>query len=192
MSDLRALLMDEIQDGTALNSIFEVEELLLLIGDINKKVDFYKDLRRYRTEVIDAKIGTLAQKGDVLRQVILNTMQKLAPDEKTVHFPAIGKVSRRTPKDAWQVDDQDKLTSFLDKKGDKSEVTRVTEAIDKRKLNALLDKYKKEGVAAPGVSIKIGVDSLTITLEKKDEAAGSRVPAYSSDIDLDDLDSLEV
>lgn len=192
MSDLRALLMDEIQDGTSLNSIYEVEELLLLIGDINRKVDFYKDLRRHRTNAIDAKVNTLTQKEEVLRQVILNTMKKLAPDEKTVHFPAIGKVSRRQLKDAWQVDNQEELISFLTKKGDKSEVTRVTESLDKRKLNALLDKYKKNGVSAPGISVNVGGESLTVTLDKKDMSVGQGASLNSSEIDLDDLDNLEI
>lgn len=191
MSDLRALLMDEIQDGTSLNSIYEVEELLLLIGDINRKVDFYKDLRRHRTNAIDAKVNTLTQKEEVLRQVILNTMKKLAPDEKTVHFPAIGKVSRRQLKDAWQVDNQEELISFLTKKGDKSEVTRVTESLDKRKLNALLDKYKKNGVSAPGISVNVGGESLTVTLDKKD-MSDPGTSLNSSEIDLDDLDNLEI
>jgi len=192
MLDLRELLSGNTQEGTSLDSIYEVEDLLLLISDINKKIEFYKELRRHRTESIDSKVNSLTQKGTVLREIILNTMKSLAPDEKTVHFPSVGKVSRRRSKDAWVVDSPDDLSGFLDQKKEKDGVVKISESFDKRKLNALLDKYKSEGTIPPGVSIKEGNDALTVTLEKPDKDAKIEDRKYSSDIDLDALDSLEV
>lgn len=191
MSDLRTILVDGIEEGTVLNSMYEIEDVLLLLNGINKKLEFYKALKRYRTESIDSHVSALGDKSDILRQVVRNTMRKLAPDEKTVNFPAIGKVSRRKAKDSWVIEDQNSLSEFLDEKGIKDDVVRVVESLDKRKLNTALDRYSKSGVTVPGVSKLVGEETLSITFEKEAvDTKMQREPAYASDIDLDELDTL--
>lgn len=192
MSDLNSLLI-EASSTDSLSSMYEIENVLLLLDEINKKKEYYKELKRVRTRSIDDKISTLDSRSEVLRQVVLNTMKEAAPNEKTLDFPSIGKVTRRKPKASWSVDNEEVLLSFLDNEGQKEEVIKTVVSIDKRKLKLVLDTYSKTGTQIPGVSSVSTPEALTITFDKnKKTEVMSGVNERVEEVDLDVLDSLEV
>ena len=191
MNDFRTLLAEGISEDTTLSSTFEIEDILLLIDKISKKVTYYKDLKKHRMQSIDNKVSDLTTKEAVLRRVILNTMTKM--NEKSLDFPDIGKVSRRKSKAAIVVEDQDQVIAFLDKKGMKKEIVKITQTIDKRKLNSVVADLDKLGEDVPGVSKTDGNESLSITFEKpKEDSALTLTPALAEDFNLDELDALVV
>lgn len=193
-SDLRTLLSGPIPDGHTLSSTFEIENILLLIEEIDKKMEYYKELKKHRVKSVDEKIGSLVQKEAVLRGVILNTMKSMG--EKSLDFPDIGKVSRRKAKSAIVLEDQDAVVAYLEEKGLKAGVVKTVESIDKRKLNSLVGDLEKQGENVPGVTKVVGPESLSITFEKpKDPNASVGVPVANStkpELDLDDLDALMI
>lgn len=193
-SDLRTLLAGPIPDGHILSSTFEIENILLLVEEINKKLEYYKELKKHRVKSIDDKISSLNQKEADLRGVILNTMKNM--NEKSLDFPDIGKVSRRKSKTAIVLEDQDKIVAYLDTKGLKSGVVKNVETIDKRKLNSLISDLEKQGEDIPGISKSIGPESLSITFEKpKDPNTHMGAPIATPtkpELDLEDLDALLV
>ena len=142
-SNLRTLLSGPIPDGHTLTSLFEIENILLLIEEINKKQEYYKELKKYRAQSIDEKLSSLSQKEAILREVILNTMKSM--NEKSLDFPDVGKVSRRKSKASIVLEDEGVVIAYLDKKGLKAEVVKTVENIDKRKLNSLIGDLEKQG-----------------------------------------------
>lgn len=194
MNDLRTLLAGPIPDGHTLSSTFEIENILLLIEEIDKKLEYYKELKKHRVKSIDDKISTLNIKEATLRSVILNTMKSM--NEKSLDFPDIGKVSRRKAKSAIVLEDQDAVIAYLEKKGLADGLIKVVESLDKRKLNSLVSDLEKQGEDVPGVSKIVGAESLSIAFEKpKDPNVSVGAPITKStkpELDLDDLDALMV
>lgn len=193
MTDLRTLLSEALSDDATLSSTFEIEDILLLIDDINKKVDYYKELKKHRVQSIDSKVADLTEREAALRRVILNTMQKLG--EKSLDFPDIGRVSRRKPKPTVVVEDQDQVIAFLDKKGRKDDVVKVPPpVIDKRKLNGIVSELDKLGEDIPGVAKVAGNESISITFEKPKDVvpASTEAAAPVEDLNLDELDTLAI
>lgn len=195
MDDLRTLLAGPIPDGHTLSSTFEIENILLLIEEIDKKIEYYKELKKHRVKSVDEKIGSLSQKEATLRAVILNTMKSM--DEKSLDFPDIGKVSRRKAKSKIVLDDQDAVEAYLDKKGLAAGVVKVEtiKTIDKRKLNSLVSDLEKQGESIPGISKTTATESLSITFEKPKDphSSGPHITTPTKpELDLDDLDALMV
>jgi len=193
MNDIHTLLTEEISGDTILSSTFEIEDILILIGDISKKMEHYKKLKKYRTQSIDTKLVELSEREAALRQVILNTMTKM--NEKSLDFPSIGKVSRRKSKSAIVVEDQDMVIDFLDKKGMKDEVVKILPpTIDKRKLNGVVTDLYKLGETIPGVSKVPGNESVSITFEKPKEqdTSTTTAPVAAEEFNLDELDALTI
>ncbi len=172
MSDFKYLLDEAVDNEHVLSSTYEIEDVLLLIQEINRKVDFYKNLKTHRVRSIDQQMAVLSAKSDIMRKIILNTMSKIAPDDKTINFPSIGKVSRRAGKIAHEISDQEKVISFLDDKGLKSECVIEEPRIDKRRLNTIIGRFKKEGTKLPGITSSTGPESVSITFEKPKTLSG--------------------
>jgi len=189
MSDLRTILAEGLSADHSLSSMYEIEDILLLIGEVNRKIDYYKEMKKHRAASIDDKISSLSAKSDCLRSIVLNTMQKVVPNEKTLDFPDIGKVTRRKPTETLNIDDQDQVISYLEAKGMKDEVVKVSETVDRRKLKIIVQQCGKAGETVPGVSTTIGSESLSITFEKPNPDGEQKAP---SEISLDALDSLVV
>lgn len=194
MDDLRTLLSGPIPDGHVLSSTFEIENILLLIEEIDKKLEYYKELKKHRVKSIDEKISGLTHKESTLRSVILNTMKSM--NEKSLDFPDIGKVSRRKAKSSIVLEDQDAVVEYLDKKGLKDSVVKTVQSIDKRKLNSLIGDLEKQGEVIPGISKIQGNESLSISFEKPNLCASDPVASTSvatpAKLDIEDLDALMI
>lgn len=191
MSNVHDLMVNGISQDDTLSSVYDIEDVLLMIGEIDHKIDYYKELKKHRVESIDTKINNLSEKTEALRSVILNTMKKMAPQDKTINFPDIGKVSRRTGQDVIAVTSETEVLTYLEKSGKKNEVVKVVETIDKRKLNSLVNECHKAGERVPGVTRTPGVETISITFEEKDEVE-TRVRPNPDKINLDALDTLLV
>jgi len=190
MSDFKDIIQEGVTEDHVLSSAYEIEDVLLLINQINDKIEYYKNLREYRVKSIDTEITSLSQKTEILRKVILNTMCKIAPDEKTLNFPSIGKVSRRKGLVNYKVINEDEVLDFLDQKGCKDDVVKTETKIDKRKLKTLVKQFQKSGETVPGVDEEVGNESLSIAFDKSD-AIVSKISSEST-VDIDKLDSLTV
>jgi len=191
MSDLRTILSEGFTDGQTLTSMYEIEDVLLLIDQVNHKVDYYKEMKKHRTAACDEKISGLNAKAEALRSIVLNTMQKVAPKEKTLDFPDVGKVTRRKPTESIVIDQEDLVLDFLERKGLKDEVVKIVETVDKRKLKSVVQKCDQTGEKVPGVSKIVGKESISITFEKpKVREAEVEAAASVVEINLDALDSL--
>jgi len=191
MSDLRTILSEGFSDGQTLSSMYEIEDVLLLIDQVNHKVDYYKEMKKHRLAACDEKISKLNSKSEALRSIVLNTMQKIAPKEKTLDFPDVGKVTRRKATETIIIDHEDQVLKFLEQKGLKGEVVKTVETVDRRKLKSVVQKCDLTGEKVPGISKVIGTESISITFEKpKNSIDNIEAPAVDVEFNLDTLDSL--
>lgn len=164
---IKTLLGGDLPPDYVLNSVYEIENVLLMLKSIKKKADWFKDLKKHRAESIDEKITELEEKSDRLRAVVLATMKKLEPDHTTLNFPSIGAVTRKKSAGKWNVDNEELLTDFLDKHGYKDQVFKVTSKLDSRKLGDALEDLSNARVDVPGVSYSEGAETVSIKYEDK-------------------------
>lgn len=167
-SDFETMFATGIPADYCLNSVFEIEDLLEMVRQLEDKVGFYTELKRYRTKVIDEEIAKLEERSDSLRKVVLNTMKHA--NKRSLNFPSIGKVVCRAGKTTWQIDDEDKLMDFLDKQGVKSQVVQVKEVVDKKALTKVLDNMSDQDIHPVGVKKIEAQEGISITYEKDDSA----------------------
>ena len=195
-----------IAPDACLTSVFEIENILLHVQKLNTKITHLKGLKKYRVESAGVEIKHLEEQVSQFRELIKNTMLTLEPEEKTLQFPSIAKVSRREEKAGWDIKDEEEFLQFLDEQGKKSSVIRVKEVVDKKIAKKLISEYADSGVKVPGVEEIPASISLSITfednipkissstikkpkeIEKKEESKPSTKTAQT----LDDLESLEV
>jgi hypothetical protein len=155
-----------LDNYAVLDSVFEIEELLEAISVLQGKIEHYQELKKYRVSTCENKIESFKSKIDLYRSVILNTMQKFAPDKKTIDFSPVGKVTRKKPSKLWEVNDEEKLLKFLATLGKKEEVVETKEKIIKKKLDGVLDDLLSSKKKIPGVSLVESDESISIVFEK--------------------------
>jgi hypothetical protein len=199
--DLADVSTNDSTGDFCLNSVFEIEDALVMVRDLSRKIEFLKGLKKHRADQIDAEISETNRRVDNLRTIILKTMVKHEPDQKTLQFPSIGKVTRRVGKDDWKFDDEEAMKKFFEKKGVKDDVIKVKESLDARAAKSVIDHFAKNGIDVPGVSKKVGEEGISITFDaaKKSSAKATKTKAdrtpstsKSARASLDDLDDLEV
>lgn len=158
-------IYDLTSDGV-LDSVFEIEDILENIAELQSKVSYYQELKKYRVKTCEDKINSLQSRMDLFRKVILNTMQKLAPEKKTIDFSPIGKVTRRKPTQSWLIDDEEELIEFLEKNGRKDEVVETKEKLVKKLLDKVLIELSAKKKEIPGVTYVDNGESVSISFEK--------------------------
>jgi hypothetical protein len=90
------------------------------------------------------------------------------PKKKTMHFPGIGKVTRRDGKVSWKILDENLLIDFLTSQGVKNQVVETQETIIKKEVNKLFDCWDDQKVKVPGVEKKDAKESISITFDDND------------------------
>ncbi len=153
-----------LMDTDVLENVFEIEELLSDLAKANDHIQFLQDLKKFRAEAVNIKIEEYTITTEKLRKIIQNTLAHF--DEKTLEFPGVGKVGRRTTKGRWQVQDTDAVVEYFDKKGLKKEIVQTKESVDRRKLSKLIENYQAQGEKIPGVVLGKDKESLSVTFEK--------------------------
>ena len=154
-----------ISQDVCLNSVFEIDQVLLRIIELNEHREHLVGLKKYRVDSANVAIKDVEDKIDQIRNLIHRTMVELSPGEKMLQFPSIGKVSRRKTPDAWSIDDEDALIKFLDSKGLKSAAIRVKEYLDAKSAKKIIEDLSSQGETVPGVTKQIGGESISITFE---------------------------
>lgn len=188
--------MNNIPESGVLDSIYEIEDILEAIARSDKKIEHFEKLKKHRTNVLDEKIEQLENENIRLRQVIFDTMKALAPDDKTVDFPGVGKVTRKKPKEKWVVENEDEVIKYLEKEKLDKDAVKTVKKIVKKELDKVLDNAAKRGIAVPGANIDAGAETLSVSFDKNykpgSEAETGEVDKVSKTVEVEELDELEV
>lgn len=196
---LEIIASPEVPDDYILDSIYDIEEVLEYLATLNGKIDHLKKLKQHRIEAIDSKLGNFNNRVARLRKLILDTMIKMSPDQKTIDFTPIGKITRRKSKKTWEVLDEESLLAFLENKGVKEEVIVTKETVNKKKLTDILDKLAKTSDLIPGAVLNAGEESVSITyeknykaVEKEEDETEEPIKEMPSSVSADDLEDLVI
>jgi len=201
-SDIEYLLATQsLPDDFVIDNIYKMEELLEVIQKLNKKNERLSELNQYRMKVTKEKVSENTEKITRLRKIILEGMKRLAPDEKTIDFSPIGKITRKKNRSSWEVTDDQELIKFLKDKGLEESVIVIKQSLDKRELEKVLDKVSKSVDSIPGASLVPGEEGVTITYDKNykasDDGDDDEMPEKPNKIgkakvDVENLDELTI
>lgn len=175
-------VIDILQSGEAkpLQDTESIEAALQLIKKSEDQVKQFKELKKKRIEAINQEIETLETRVQFFKQVIIKTLKK--SNQKTIKFPGIGKVSRRTKKGKWLVNDEVEMIQILKNENEFDNCVEIKEDIKKTSLNKLLDVWERVDKLPDCVEREPSEDSVTISFEKS--------TSDKDDIDVPDPDEL--
>jgi hypothetical protein len=149
----------------------DLEKLVASISKIKEEVEFLKALKKRRAEPIDAKIEKLTNNEAIIRDIILDLMPQLFPKKKTVDFPGVGKITRRSLNGKWEVTDEMALAKEARKHGQLDELFDKKLVLKKKFLSSVIAEILKDEDEVDGVEF-VEPESefaLTVTLEKESD-----------------------
>ena len=190
--DLREIY-EMISKGQAepLEDILDIEQAALLIKSMNDKIDFYKKLKKKRTQILDDEISNLSVKIDFLRQVILQTL--IDNEEKTLTFPGVCKAGDRKGKDKYIIKDESSFIDFLRKEDKFDECVKVTttEKVVKKEADKLLKNLDQKGKLPDSVEKEEATSGLQLTFEKEISKDFTDIDIDAKeDVKMDDFDGV--
>lgn len=191
-------LLRDIDSGmpssAVLDNIYEVEDLLIVLSEIDKKVGHLKGLREYRVKSIDAEITKQNNRVAQIRDLILRSLKQLEPNQKTFQFPDVGKVTRKNVAGTYEIEDEAAFLEDLKKLELRDQVVETKEVVNKREAKKLAAELSKQGKMPAGVTLKDSSETISITFDDKATKQVDAQPAspVSARRTLNDLDALEV
>ena len=145
----------------------EIEDLIVTINSLNKRLDFLDKLKANRVGKINEDIEKFSLRKSRLQEVIIATLEKI--NEKSLSFPGIGKVVIKHPKGKWLVNNEEELIELLKKELTKEDFDAVVPSkpsLSKKELNKILDVWEKSGKLPKVVEREKGNPSLTVVIEE--------------------------
>ena len=179
--------MFEIPENYILDSHLSIEEVLEEILDLEHKIDHWEAVKKHRIETANQKITSIQSKIDDCRKIILETMKHHTPNDKTLDFSPLAKVTRKQIKAKWTVENEEELLVYLQQKKMKSSVVETKEVIVKKKLDEALYKLFGLGQKIEGASIGEPSESLSIVFGKPE----ARVTTRPSVV-IEELEAIEI
>lgn len=132
---------DSISDRIAED--VDVEKIVAAIRKCSREVDFLKKLKASRVKPIDEKIATLTSNQDKLKQFAISLMGIHFPNQNTVDFPGVGKLTKRKTKGKWEVTDEEAFLKYMKEQGKYDDVVTIKESVNKRELPKVLSEILK-------------------------------------------------
>ncbi len=171
---------------------YEIENVLFAIHSFNKKIDFLKELKKRRNNLIDDQISSLEEKISKLQDSIKQCL--FFNKEKSLDFPGVGKVQTRTTKGSWTILNEDDLLKELQSIGKLDSVAESIWKINKKNLNKLLDVLEENNNLPKSVQKENDKQTLSISFPK-DENLEDRYKInenLSSKPNKSEYDALEI
>lgn len=170
------LKVEGIINGTEqLQDKYEIENVLLVLQNMSKKIEFLKELKKRRVAAIDEQIQKEESDAEKLEEAIKTCMQR--NKDKTLDFPGVGKVQVRSSKGTWTIVDDEGLRDHLQALGKFDEVSETSWKFKKKDLNKLLDQLLENNNTSPFVQKEQDKISLSVSFPKEDVPAVSVAPA---------------
>jgi len=176
-----------LQGTEELTDKYEVEGVLLALQQMNRKVEFLKELKRRRVSSIDAQIQAEEASMATLEDAIKACMKR--NKEKTLDFPGVGKVGVRETKGTWTIIDEEGLRRHLESLGKFNEVSEESWKFKKKDLNKLLDELQQNNNTSTFVEKEPAKTSLSVSFPKEESVAPipANPNAVVAKVDLDKL-----
>lgn len=155
----------ESGQARAVNDPDSLEAAVDMIKRYQADISNLKEYKKKKVAVISERIGDIEAKVDFLRDVIIQTLKQ--HNRKTSKFPGLGKVSLRTNKGSWVINDESTLIKKLKAEGEFDKCVVLEEKIKKAEVNKLLDVWKEVDKLPKGVHKEDDEDTVAVTIEKE-------------------------
>ena len=152
---------EEIGDPT------EIEDVLLEINRLERNVEFFKKLKKRRTEPLDQRIKESDAQIDQLREAILDCMERT--NNSSLDFPEVAKISCRKKAGSWDIKDEANVEEHLQELGVLDDVATRTLKFDKRKLYKLLNELLENNNVPEGAEKSEDSQTVAISFYEKAE-----------------------
>lgn len=174
------LKLNGLLNGTeVLTDKYEIEQVLSAMQQMERKVEFLKELKRRRVALIDEQISAEQSNIDKLEESVKSCMA--LNKSKSLDFPGVGKVALRNTKGTWTVNDEEGLKTHLESLGKFDEVAEESWRFKKKDLNKLLDELQANNNASTFVTKEPDRVSLSVSYPKEEVApVANPVPATPS------------
>jgi len=172
------LKLNGLLNGTeVLSDKYEIEHVIAAMQQMERKVEFLKELKRRRVALIDEQIAAEQSNLDKLEESIKHCMA--VNKSKSLDFPGIGKVALRNTRGTWTVNDENGLKSHLESLGKSDEVIEESWRFKKKDLNKLLDELQANNNTSAFVTKEPDRVSLSVSYPKE-EAVSAPTAAAST------------
>lgn len=136
-------------DVKPLDDLYLIEDVALMIKEFGKKVDFYKQYKKKKSNDVNDAIQVLNNQINFYKFVIVSTLKH--NKEKSIKFPGSCSVSARNQKAKWSINDEEEFIKVLQEaKKAGEDVSDVLEEviqynIRKREASKLLMIWEQNG-----------------------------------------------
>ena len=154
----------EVLRGGEFSDPSELEDALIEIRNAQQEIEHVKALKKRRAAHYDAQIKEMEQREVTLREAIEKCMTSAG--KKTLKYPGVGNLSRRTVKGKWEIEDENALIEHCEELGIGDDAYEQVYKINKTKMNKVLDELEKNNNVPKGVTKGDDRESLTVTIEK--------------------------
>lgn len=184
--------IENILKGTEeLTDKFDIETVVLAMKDMNQKIEFLKELKKRRAQVIDEQVTLLENNMQILQNAIVNCLN--LNKEKTLDFPGVGKVQVRNTKGTWQINDSDALKAYIEaSQRNGSDYIDYSWKFNKKEVNKLLNKLEENNNIPDYVSKEADRQSLSVSFAKDEPADVVAVSPASTSKVTHDFDKLVI
>ena len=132
-----------------LDDLYLLEDVALTIKEIDKKIEFYKNYKKKKSQDISDAVKVLENKASFYKDLMVSTLKD--HKEKSVKFPGSCAISARNQKATWKIQDEEEFIAVLQEaKKAGEDVDDVLEEViqfnvRKREANKLLLTWEQSG-----------------------------------------------
>lgn len=184
--------IENILKGTEeLTDKFDIETVVLAMKEMNHKIDFFRELKKRRSQAIDEQVALLENNMGILQNAIVKCLN--LNKEKTLDFPGVGKVQVRNTKGTWQINDSDALKAYIEaSQRNGSDYIDYSWKFNKKEVNKLLNKLEENNNIPEYVSKEADRQSLSVSFAKDEPADVAAVNPASTAKVSQDFDKLVI
>lgn len=148
-------VMFQTGEAKPLGDLYDLEATSLIIQSLNRKVDFYKEYKKKKTDEINDEIKKVSDKLEFLKKVVISTLA--SRKEKSIKFPGTCNITTRKQQHKWVIKDEEEFIKIIEEVGKPGKdgtpgenvegvVQEVIEHhIDKKEADKLFDAWEKNG-----------------------------------------------
>lgn len=155
----------EVLQGGDFSDISELEDALIEIRNAQEEVEHVKALKKRREEHYNAQIKKMEERERILREAVGRCMSSV--DKKTLKYPGVGSISRKTVKGKWNIKDEQALVAHCERLGIGSDAYEEVVKINKTKMNKVLDDLEKNSNVPECAEREDDKESLSVTIERE-------------------------
>ena len=132
-----------------LDDLYLLEDVALTVKELNKKIDFYKDYKKKKSQDVSDAIKVLENQISFYKDIMVSTLTD--KKEKSVKFPGSCIISTRNQKSKWSIEDEEEFIAVLreaQKSGENVDdvLEKVTQYnVRKREADKLLSIWEQSG-----------------------------------------------